>query len=72
MKKKIIGITMFCCLVIMGAVSSSMASYDPPGLPGDDNVVWGTGKQYWWNGWNLCCDKSDKDAPCRQSTSSCP
>lgn len=37
MKKKIIGITIFCSFVIMGAVSSSVASYDKPSLPGDDN-----------------------------------
>lgn len=70
MKKKVLVLVAIACICLFSF--ENVIAYQQEEMVIEDGVVWGTGKQYWWNGWNLCCDKSDKDAPCRQSTSSCP
>ena len=68
MKKKILvlaAISVICLLTF-----DSVKAYDELQIATDE-VVWSTEKQRWQNGWDICCDKSDPDAPCRQSTSNC-
>ena len=72
MKKKVLKSFMAMAFVTVGFISynATAGPVEQPKLANDENTVWGTGRQYWHNRWDLCCDKSS-EYPCRQSTTNC-